>query len=146
MLANELINGPLAAEIAPHIETGNDGAIAEILNRRDMTVKGRISAHDIKRYLTLYDLRLPIKKGASAACEAVSLALDEFLEFDLSEPVILAKFTAMLDALVADSTLSPVFSSRHKADLLALADVKTSRAEQLNVLVDNQAIAHALRG
>jgi hypothetical protein len=143
-LFDELTAGPLAAEIAGFIESGADGAIAAALNRRDITVKGRLSSHDIKQYLSLVGLRLPIRDSSATSCRETSLALDDFESFDLSNPMILAKFTAILDGLVAE-TLIPDFTETHKATLLAMANNQISRSEQLGITIDIQQIAQALR-
>ena len=144
-LLEELTTGPLAAEIAPHIASGDDGAIAAILNRKDITVKGSLSAHDIRKYLMLVDLLLPIESSTSQSCLVTKRALGVFPVFDLSDAVILGKFTAILDGLVAD-TLVPDFTETHKATLLYMSEKLISRAEQLSIDASIPAIAQALRG
>jgi hypothetical protein len=144
-LTEELTTGPLAAELAPLIAEGNDGAVLSVLNRKDISRLGRITAHDIKQYFSLIDLRIPIKDSPAASCRAVSLALEDFPTFDLTIPEVQAKFIAMLDALVAEE-LIPDFTEVHKATLLYLATETISRAEQLGINPSVQDIAQALRG
>lgn len=144
-LYSELTTGPLAAEIAPHIASGDDGAILEILHRKDILAKGSVTSHDIRQYLMLQDLLLSIESSTAIAGLATARALEVFPVFDLSNPVILAKFEAVLDGLVAE-TLIPDFTAQHKADLLALGDVLVSRADQIGYPVTVETIAQALRG
>lgn len=144
-LATELSTGPLAQEIAPHLASGNDGAIYGILTRKDIERLGRISAHDIKQYFSLIDLRLPILDSTAPSCRAVTLALEDFPIFDLTIPEVQTKFVSMLDALVAE-TLIPDFTETHKNTILYLATETVSRADQLklNVSIENIAQARGL--
>lgn len=143
-LTTELSSGPLAAELAPLIAAGNDGAIYEVLHRKDIPTKGRVTAHDIRQYLMLNDLLLPIEASTALSCVATKRALEVFPVLDLSVPAILAKFTQVLDGLVAE-TLIPDFTEQHKAELLSLGDVLVSRADQLGGYISIESIAQALR-
>lgn len=144
-LHDELTIGPLAAELAPLVADGNDGAILEVLNRKDIPAKGKVSAHDIQQYLMLHDLLLTIESSQTLSCIATKRALEIFPRFDLSNPIILAKFDQILTGLEQD-TLFPDFTTQHKADLLAMGDVLISRAEQLDITPTITDIAQALRG
>lgn len=144
-LHDELTTGPLAAELAPLIADGNDGAILAVLNRKDIPAKGKISAHDIQQYLMLHDLLLTIESSQTLSCIATKRALEIFPTFDLSNPAVLVKFDQILTGLEQD-TLLPDFTAQHKADLLAMGDVLISRAEQLDITPTITDIAQALRG
>jgi len=145
-LAEELTSGPLAAELAPHITAGADGVVAAIINRKDIAAKGTVASHDIRQYLMLVDLLIAIEASPQPACIAAKRALEVFPIFDLSNPMILGKFTQVLDGLVAE-TLIPDFTETHKAVILSLADTLISRAEQAGLgHVDHMAVAKALRG
>ena len=128
-LAEELTSGPLAAELAPHIAAGADGECAAVLNRADIPAKGKVASHDIRQYLMLVDLLLAIESSSQPSCLAAKRALEVFPIFDLSNPMILGKFTQVLDGLVAEE-LIPDFTEVHKAVILSLADTLISRAEQ----------------
>ena len=143
-LYDELTTGSLAAEIAPFIASGNDGAISEILNRKNITVLCGLTSHDIKQYLSLVGLRLPIIDSTAPACREATQALDDFDLFALDNPTILAKFSAILDGLVAE-TLIPYFTETHKATILYLANKQISRAEQLGMTIYITSIAQSLR-
>ncbi len=145
-LAEELNSGPLAAELAPHITAGADGVVAAILNRADIPAKGSVSSHDIRQYLMLVDLLISIEASPQPACVAAKRALEVFPIFDLSNPMILAKFTQVLDGLVAE-TLIPDFTEVHKFTILSLADTLISRAEQAGLVnITIEQIAQATRG
>ena len=147
MLLNELTQGPLADEIAPFITTGDHGIINDILHRRDIPAKCALPTTEIKKYLSLVDLRLPIKQSESWPCKLATQALEDFNQFDLFDAMILAKFTSILDGLIADETLSPRFTNTDKAMLLAMADTLISRADQIPDLAINIiTIADALKG
>lgn len=144
-LLDELTTGPLAAEIATFIASGDDGAILAILNRKDIASPGRITAHDIKQYFSLIGLRIPIMDSPAPSCREVTVALEDFPVFALTIPEVYAHFVAVLDALVAE-TLIPDFTEEHKQTILYLASTTVSRADQLDFPVSIQAIAQALRG
>jgi hypothetical protein len=145
-LLEELTSGPLAAELAPHIAAGTDGVIAAILNRADIPAKGKVLSHDIRQYLMLVDLLIAIEASSQPACVAAKRALEVFPIFDLSNPMILGKFTQVLDGLVAEE-LIPDFTEVHKMTILSLADTLISRVEQAGLgNVDHMAVAKALRG
>ncbi len=145
-LSEELTTGPLAVELAPHIQAGADGVVAAILNRADIAAKGSVSSHDIRQYLMLVDLLIAIESSPQPACVAAKRALEVFPIFDLSNPMILVKFTQVLDGLVAE-TLIPDFTEVHKLTILSLADTLISRAEQAGLgHIDHMAVAKALRG
>lgn len=143
----ELTSGAWAAEFAPLIAAGDDGAIVELMNRPSLTVKGKLSSHDIRQYFMLRDLLLAIEGAVdtSPVCKATVRALDIFAVFDLAIPAVLDKFTAIMDGLVAESFI-PHFTEDDKAALLAMADTPMSRAGQLGWVVDVPAVALALRG
>ena len=143
-LYDELTTGPLVSQIAPFIESGDDASINALLNQRSITVTGVLSSHDIKQYLSLVGLRLPIIDSTAPACREATQALDDFDLFALDNPTILAKFSAILDGLVAE-TLVPDFTETHKATILYLANKQISRAEQLGMTIDITSIAQSLR-
>jgi hypothetical protein len=145
-LLEELTTGPLAAELAPHIAAGADGVVAAILNRADIPAKGKVLSHDIRQYLMLVDLLIAIESSAQPSCVAAKRALEVFPIFDLSNPMILGKFTQVLDGLVAEE-LIPDFTETHKLTILGLADTLISRAEQAGLgHVTIEQIAQATRG
>lgn len=145
-LHDEFTTGPLAAELAPLIAEGNDGAILAVLNRQDIPAKGKVSAHDIREYLMVENLLwMAIKDSPTLACRATVEALAMFETFDLSNSKRLAMFTQVLDMLVQDN-LVPAFTEQNKLDLLAMGDVLISRAEQAGINPTIQDIAQALRG
>lgn len=144
-LIQELTSGPLATELAPYIQTGNDGAILEVLNRKDIPAKGSVATSDIKAFLFAAGFWNTIKHSASLACEEAIDALTLFQTFELSKPVYLTRLTQVLDALVVEP-LVPDFTESHKNMILAMGDILVSRAEQLGISPTIQDIAQALRG
>lgn len=96
-------------------------AIADVLSAGRTRI-GNLSAHDIRQYLMLVDLLLPIEASNSPACKAAARAMDVFPIFDLTNPMIAGKISQVLDGLVADE-LIPDFTETHKATILSLAQV-----------------------
>lgn len=141
-LIEELTTGPLAQAIAFDLAQGNDGAVLSALQRKDIARLGKITAHDIKQYFSLIDVRIPIMESTALSCRAVTLALDDFPVFDLTIPMVQVKFIALLDALVAEP-LIPDFTEEHKAGLLAIATEYVSRLDILGLNVTHLDIAQA---
>lgn len=135
-LQTELTTGPLAAELVPLIAAGDDGAIVAVLNRRDMVVPGNLRVHDVKQYISLIGLRLPLMDSTTPACREFNTALEDFKDsgFDLFTPMILGKITQVMDALIAE-TLIPDFTETTKLTLLSLGNKTISRAEQLGLSI-----------
>lgn len=142
-LANEILNGPLAVELAPFVSEGNDGAIAAALNRKDITAMGVIQTKEIQRYLFLKGFLLSIEAKTNPTRITVTRLLELFPYFTLSRSEDLAQFISLADALIADGDLG--FTETNKNELLAMAEVKISRAEQLGITVTVQDVAQALR-
>ena len=102
------------------IAAGDDEGIAQEINSRTIDVVGKVTAHDIRQYLMLVDLLLPIEESTSPSCKAAARALDIFPIFDLSNPMIEFKLGQVLDGLVADD-LIPDFTETHKLTILSFA-------------------------
>ncbi|MGB4498542.1 MAG: hypothetical protein WBI40_07575 [Methylococcaceae bacterium] len=123
----------------------DDAAIVDYFNTPSIPAKGSIETKLIKQYLILKNLRVAIKNGTSVACQQVNLALDDFETFDCSNPMILAKLTQVLDELIAD-TLVPAFVQADKDYILSLADTLITPAQSLDLVVNFETVAQALRG
>jgi len=107
-----------------------DAAIS--LNTADIASKISIPTHSIQQYLVLMDLLLPIEDGVSDACRSTTRALTVFESFDVTQPMIDAKFTSIIDALVSDNTI-PLFTQGHADNILGMGDTLISRSEELNL-------------
>lgn len=57
-LSEELTTGPLSSEILPYIETKNFDAILAAFNRKDIAIRGKLTVHDVKQYISLLGLRI----------------------------------------------------------------------------------------
>lgn len=120
-------------KLRAELDTGNYSADSVIaaseLNDKSITVKSELPAADVKRYLIINGVWLPIKRATSDAAETVRDALDAFEVFDLSDTTTLATIDATLSQLVTETLLT----SAQKAELMALADISISRAEQVGL-------------
>jgi len=145
-LYQELIEGPLAAEIAPFIAAGNDGAINAILTRKDIAVYGSISVNAFAIWAAKTGLRAAIQDHAytlQSPLRSIALTLLDFLQSSSARSLDFGNSDncAMLEAWVVAGALTPV----QRDDLLAMALTTISRAEQQGVNADIAAIAHSLR-
>lgn len=113
------IRAAIAADPAILALVPDTQAIADALSV-GRTKVDKLTAHDIRQYLMLVDLLIPIEQSTQPACIAATRALDVFPVFDLSNPMILGKFTQVLDGLVAEE-LIPDFTEEHKQTILYLA-------------------------
>jgi len=148
MLADELTTGPLAAEIAPFITSGDDGAIAEILNRKDISINGSVSVNTFAMWCATTGMRASIQDHANdlaSPLRSIALTLLDLLQGNLNPPSLdlaIAGNVAMLDAWV----LAGILTTVQKAELVALSQKLISRAEQLNIDASIPIIAKSLRG
>jgi hypothetical protein len=135
-LLEELTTGPLAAELAPLIAVADEVGILAVLYRVDIVIPGNIKAHDIKLYLSLNSLRLPVLDSILPACREFNQALEDFNEggFDLFIPAILNKITQVLNAIIADGSIVG-FTESIKQALLSLGNQTISRAEQVGLYI-----------
>jgi hypothetical protein len=141
-----LTDSEVSAECAPYIASGDHGLILGVLSRKNQHELGSITAHDIRQYLFLVDVLIPLEMSQTITCKVAVRALELFPVFALSNPIIYGKFIAMLDALVAED-LIPDFNEATKTGILALADKQVSLIDQLREngeYVDIQAIATAI--
>jgi hypothetical protein len=123
----------------------DDAAIVEYFNTPSIPAKSMIPVVLIKQYLTLRGLRVAIQNSNSIPCQTVNLSLQDFENFDCSQPLVLAKLEEILTALV-DDTLVPAFTVDDKNYILSLADKLSTPAESLGLTVTFETVAHALRG
>lgn len=114
------IRAAIAADSQLQALVPDTQAIADALSA-GRTVVGKLTAHDIRQYLMLVDLLLPIEAADSPACKAATRALDVFPVFDLSQPLIADKFAQVLEGLVADTSV-PGFDESNKTAILAMAN------------------------
>lgn len=139
ILYDELTKGPLAEELAPLILSRMDLQIYNIMNRKDILIYGKLLVHDVKQYISLLGLRIPILDSTALSCREFNLALDDFKEsgFDLSNPYIYTKIVQVLDALVAEP-LIPDFTEENKLFILSIGQKLVSRADIIGVASLNQ--------
>lgn len=142
-LYDELTAGPLSAEIAPHIASGNDGAIADVLNRADIPSYGFIDRDRLNTWAVIWGERANIEDHASnpaSPARSAALALRDVVQggsdgLHLEYPEIMALVNAW-----------PYVDTDAKTDLLLRSTVMKSRAQQLGINPTITDIAQALRG
>ena len=141
-LHDELTTGPLAAELAPLIAEGNDGAILAVLNRKDIPAKGVIATKEIWKYLGVHRILRALETSNSEYCKEAIRNLEIFDTFELNDPEIFAVYATILSVLEMDESIP--FTAQHKVDLLAMGDVLISRAEQTGISPTLEAIRAAI--
>lgn len=144
-LSEELTTGPLSSELLPYIETKNFDAILAAFNRKDIAIRGKLTVHDVKQYISLLGLRIVFLDSTSLACREFNLALSDFSQsgFDLSIQPIYDKIVSVLDAIVLESTI-PEFTEENKNILLSFGNKLVSRAEQLGIEITIDDITNAI--
>ena len=136
----------LKAELqSPEYENLTDADAAALLNAETIQVKQIILTHDIQQYLVLTDLLLDIEDGTSDACRNATRALAVFESFDVTQAMIDAKFTSIINGLVADNSL-PSFVQAHADNILNMGDKLISKGVELGLGVIKQANVQYARG
>lgn len=144
-LKEDILTGPLAATLAPYVASGNDAAISKILNTANITVTSYLLIDDAIRYLLFQSVWLKIKDSTAEACETIKEVFSRYSKLNLADPMDLAMFNSLADALIAMG-VTIGFTPSHKAGLLALADTQISRAKQMDYTASIADVAVALRG
>ena len=103
--------------------------IRAALNTKNITIQVPIATRDIKQYLILTNMWLGIKDSTSDAARIAVDALHNFDQFDVSNPLVEAKLTEILDALVVETQI-PDFTVTHKTQILAMGQALRSWADQ----------------
>lgn len=146
-LLTEFTTGPLANEIAPHIVSGNDGAIYDIMHRRDISVNGVISTNAFAIWAAKNGQRAVIQDTADDKLDAlrsVALTLLDLLRGNLTQGLDMANTDNLTLADVW--TAAGKMTGQQKQSLLDLSKKLISRAEQLGIQCTVADIAQALRG
>ena len=145
-IRDEILSGPLAAELADHVSAGNDGAIADALNRTRYPAVGSVSRARFAIWAAAGP-RAAIEDNAAnpaSPLRASALTLKDFLtgaadSLDLGDQSV----AAMLSRWLAAGAINQVQHDQ----LIALGAVEISRAEQAGIpFVTAAGVAQALRG
>jgi hypothetical protein len=127
----ELETGPLSEAIAPLIESGNDGAIADLLNAPYATTPGAISRSLFAIWVAETGMRAVIRDHAlnvNSPLRSIALSIEDFLQgaaetLDFAKP----QNQAMLSAWVAANGCT----QEQADDLLTRAGQSISRSQQV---------------
>jgi hypothetical protein len=147
-LYDELTAGPLASQILPFISAGDDGAISVLMNTQNISVTSSLPADTFAIWCAVTGMRAVIQDQSALVTSPVrssALSLLDLLQgnlhpssLDLSNGLVVS----MLNAWVTSGLLTAdTFNS-----LIALAQKQISRAQQIGITCDANAIGHALRG
>lgn len=129
----EIQTGPLATELAPHVTAGNDGAVVALLNAKTIDAVRSVGRHVFVRWAAKSGMRAtmqdvsadttsPLRSSALALLDIIQGGGDSGIDFADADNI------SMLAAWVALSKLTQA----HSDELLALATIKISRAEQFS--------------
>ena len=136
-LRDELINGPLAAQIAPLLVSADDVSIAAILNNKNIPVVGTINVNEFAIWAAATGMRAAIQAQADNALSplrSIALTLLDLLQGNLHPESLnlgLPGNVAMLNAWVNAGLLS----QENHDNLIALATNQISRAQQLGISI-----------
>lgn len=145
---NEIVSGPFSVELAPHVASGNDGAIADRLNA--LTEIGIVTRFCNARTILAEYATGPL--DAAALLDKLELAsagipalrwIMTFVKSDDGFDIGHSASQTTLDQLA----LGGVITSAEAENLKALARIQMSRAQVVfGRAVEIQEIAQALRG
>jgi hypothetical protein len=145
ILQDELLKGPLAEEIAPFIEKGNDGAILAILNRKDILVHGEVSSKSLMAWAAATGQRVVFEDTANdvtSPYRAIALTMMDLLvngqTLNLADNSVVAMVNIWTQAGKATLAVQEA--------LFRYAEQFICRTEQLSLSVTISDIAQALRG
>ena len=146
-LQNEILDGPLAASLAPFVADGNDGAIAALLNADYATETRSVSRSMFAIWAASAGMRAAIRDHAldtNSPLRSIAITLEDFLggasdSLDFAKP----ENQGMLAAWVAAGGCTQAQAD----NLLTLCQVPVSRAYQvLGKAITATDVAQALRG
>lgn len=146
-LKAEIQTGPLAADLAPHVASGNDGKIHAILHENRFTKNEQVPLRDIVRYLLDNNLWLAIVDATASLHGGAKQAARTFVEIqkmgfieslDMSKPTAATLLNGLVDGAI--------ITTSHRNAIVAMGKTPASRAEVLGTSIDIPQIAQALRG
>ena len=128
----EIQTGPMAAELAPFVAAGDDGAVVALLNAKTIDAVRSVGRTLFVRWAAKTGMRATIQDvsiEASSLLRSSALALLDIIQGGGDTGVNFAEpdNVTMLSSWVFYNKLAPA----HRDELLALATVKISRAEQV---------------
>ncbi|MDD5150668.1 MAG: hypothetical protein PHC28_09315 [Flavobacterium sp.] len=146
-LYTELVSGPLANEIAPHIISGNDAIIEAIINRKDISIHGSIPMNIFMVWLGSTNLRAVVEDhctNLTSPLRSIALIIKDYLQGNNTAPLNmgLSDTQNMMYAWVQAGAIT----SLQYVALFNLSLKNISRAEQLGYSITISDIATALRG
>ena len=135
-LKTEIQSGPLAAELAQHVAAGNDAAIADILNRRNILVTECVDRGTFAMWCGSTGLRAAIQDHAgnvASPLRAIALTLLDFLQGGVAPSIDLAKPANQM--MLAAWVQAGAITAEQRTELLAMATHVISRAEQMGITI-----------
>lgn len=108
--------------------TLSDEELYAELTRKIIEINTSIAAQDIKKYLMLKGLWLPIKRAKYDSTELAIDALSTFIEFDLTDSEVYSMLVYVLNELIK-TILVPSFTEQNKQDILQLGTALMSWAD-----------------
>lgn len=146
-LRDEILTGPLAAELAPFVANGADNQIAAILNEPRYTVAADVSRIDLLMWAAQYDILGPLRDAAAERGSPVRSIADAALmiftvadltSVNMADPGIMELFAALTQAGIIKAEAVDAIAGRKRI---------ISRAQQaLGANVSDADVARALRG
>ncbi len=146
-LRDEILTGPLAAELAQFAAKGADNQIAAALNKPRYEVAADVSRIDLLMWAAKYDVIGPLRDAAAEKGSPVRSIADAALmiftvadltSVDMGDPGIMELFAALTQAGIIKAEAVDAIAGRKRI---------ISRAEQaLGANVSDVDVARALRG
>ena len=149
LLQSEITSDPLSIGYAPFISSGNDQAIADLLNQKQY--RGPVPISELSSYCLTNGLIGTLQVACQATgvpdqikglCITVTTLLKNDYRLSTCDTDNVA-FMTICDALISSSLMS----SQNKTDIIAMGNNRLSRSEVLfGIGLSNSDISFALRG
>lgn len=144
LLRDEILTGPLAAELAPLVAAGSAATIADTLNRADIPGSTPCNATLAKKLLIKRGLWRGIVAASNdavhpahvAACAAVDIADSAGMTIDFYD----ADAAPLLSALV----VSGLITAAVRSELESLCSTLVSRSKIIGIPVDHISVSRSL--
>lgn len=149
-LKSEIENDPTAQGYAPHVASGADSLVAEMLNAKTRQVLRPIPIFEFAMWCSISGIRAKLKAGMESENATIAAICDTALAVQSNPHATYLDLTdagsaGMMTALVQ----AGVITQSESQALIAFCTRPTSRAEELfgfGSRVDDSMVAKALRG
>ena len=149
-LRDEILNDPVSIGYAPHVASGADSLIAELLNAKSRSLLRPIPIFEFAMWCSISGVRAKLKAGTASENAAIAAICDTALSVQSNPHATYLDLTdaGSMELLTALAQAGVVTQAESQA-LVAFCTRPTSRAEELfgfDSYIGDPDVAKALRG